>query len=161
MCSIPVEVKTHNLMSNSWRNVDNRCPPSVLFYNVWGKFVNGKLHWASTTAAFEYTTINVGNWNIVSIDLAYEKWGKVEKPIYGKGDIVSRLEVLGRNLFVFYNNKGMHVSIWVMMKYIVKNLGQGCLPSIMLIIHLCIMNYLISCQIKVNFGWICTKITKG
>ncbi|KAG5588570.1 hypothetical protein H5410_049004 [Solanum commersonii] len=117
--SIRLEVKIYCLMSNSWRRVDNSCPPTGLYFNVSGKFVNGKLYWATNPVGHEYKTMNDG-WNIISFDLTDEKWGKAEKPTFGEGDIDSQLEVLGSNLSVFCYNKRRYVSVWVMNEFGVK-----------------------------------------
>ncbi|XP_049387370.1 F-box/kelch-repeat protein At3g23880-like [Solanum stenotomum] len=106
-------------MSNSWTSVDNSCPPSGLSSNICGKFVNGKFHWATTPFGFEYNPMNCDQ-NIISFDLADEKWGKVENPSYGEGDMVPRLQMLGSNLSIFCYNKEKYVSIWVMKEYGVK-----------------------------------------
>ncbi|KAH0651759.1 hypothetical protein KY284_031671 [Solanum tuberosum] len=81
--SIRLEVKIYSLMSNSWRRGYNSCPPSGLYFNVSGKFVNRKLHWSTNPVGHEYNTMN-DDWNIVSFDLTDEKWGKAESPPSGK-----------------------------------------------------------------------------
>ncbi|XP_049358504.1 F-box/kelch-repeat protein At3g23880-like [Solanum verrucosum] len=73
-----VEVKIYCLHSDSWKCVDE-CPIKKLL-NISGKFVNGKLYWI-THGPDLFNMYKDGN--IISIDLADEKWGKVEQPSYG------------------------------------------------------------------------------
>lgn len=75
-----VEVKIYSLNSDSWKCVDE-CPNKKLL-NISGKFVNGKLFWI-THGPDLFNMHKDGN--IISIDLADEKWGKVEQPSYGIG----------------------------------------------------------------------------
>lgn len=64
-----VEVKIYSLKDDSWRSIDYP-RDSVRFFD-WGKFVNGKIHWANSTrpkGPFLYE-----GWNIIYFDLADEK----------------------------------------------------------------------------------------
>ncbi|XP_075086063.1 F-box protein CPR1-like [Nicotiana tabacum] len=98
--SSDVEVKIYSLKSDSWRSIHS-LPQRVRLSGLsW--FVNGKLHWDNNTDRF------FGNGcNIIYIDLADEKWGKMEQPSYGKGN----------DLSVNRNDKRKHVSVWVMREY--------------------------------------------
>ncbi|XP_060180929.1 F-box/kelch-repeat protein At3g23880-like isoform X1 [Lycium barbarum] len=118
------ELRIYSLKSDSWRRVDD-CQIGLRI-NVSGKFVNGKLHWPSSAfdgVCFLYTDGNFlyEGWNIISFDLANEKWGKVEQPFYGKGEDISvLLGVLGSDLSIFCDCGGTHVDVWVMKEYGVK-----------------------------------------
>lgn len=72
-------VNIYSLKIDSWRTINElkRGFPIVFF----GKFVNGKLYWASSADAANYDVCN-----IISLDLTYETWGKLELPNYGEGD---------------------------------------------------------------------------
>ncbi|KAM3356395.1 F-box/kelch-repeat protein like [Capsicum galapagoense] len=78
-----VVVKIYSLKSNSWSSMDDI--PDVVRLIKPCKFVNGKLHW---TGVLSWANNIYGgfhkDWNIVSIDLADEKWGEVEQPRYGE-----------------------------------------------------------------------------
>lgn len=54
------------------------------------KFVNGKLHWLDK------------QWNIISVDLADEKWAELERPSCFKKYGFLKLGVLGGDLFCLY-----------------------------------------------------------
>ncbi|XP_059309997.1 F-box/kelch-repeat protein At3g23880-like [Lycium ferocissimum] len=105
-----VEVKIYSLKSDSWTRVDD-CQDGLQFYGL-GKFVTGKLHWP-TDRMYE-------DWNIISFDLANQKWGNVEQPCYGQGDIALWLGVLGNDLSVFSDYYRIRVDVWVMKEYGVK-----------------------------------------
>ncbi|PHT57807.1 hypothetical protein CQW23_00170 [Capsicum baccatum] len=114
-----VEIKVYSLKSDSWSSVDY-CGETNIIKNNDGSYVdslsfsaefaNGKLHW------------NIGREkkNIVSFDLANEKWDKVEKPSYGVGETESCVWTVGSDLCVFTDYKQTHFCIWVMKEYGVK-----------------------------------------
>ncbi|WMV47470.1 hypothetical protein MTR67_040855, partial [Solanum verrucosum] len=101
-------VKIYSLKDDSWRSI-NFPRDWVKSFNC-GKFVNGKLNWAYR------------GWNIISLDLADEKWEKVETPCYSKEDGVFELGVLENNLSVIRNGnyEGTDLDVWVMKEYGVK-----------------------------------------
>ncbi|KAM3326592.1 F-box/kelch-repeat protein like [Capsicum chacoense] len=118
-----VVVKSYSLKSNSWSSMDDI--PDVVRLIKPCKFVNGKLHW---TGVLSWANSIYGgfhkDWNIVSIDLADEKWGEVEQPRYGEEDFSLNLEVLGSDLSVLSNcmkkHTESHTEVWVMREYGVK-----------------------------------------
>ncbi|XP_006360353.1 F-box/kelch-repeat protein At3g23880-like [Solanum tuberosum] len=112
--SYDVEVKIYGLKSDSWRNVDDFQGGVLL--NDSGKFVKGKLHWATTARLGEYN-----GWDIISIDLKDEKWGKIEQPCYEKGNFDFVLGVLEDNLSVLCNYNKTRADVWVMKDYGVKD----------------------------------------
>uniref|UniRef100_M1D3F7 F-Box protein n=1 Tax=Solanum tuberosum TaxID=4113 RepID=M1D3F7_SOLTU len=116
------EVKMYSLKSDSWRCVDD-CPRMAQF-NVSGKFVNGKLHWDSTSTYWksDLATFCDGyrDPNIISIDLADEKWGEMDQPCDDVGEIALRVGVLGSDLSVLCNCNMLLVDVWVMKEYGVK-----------------------------------------
>ncbi|KAF3664066.1 hypothetical protein T459_07968 [Capsicum annuum] len=102
------EVEIYSLKSDSWRSKDD-VPDGVLLSKPC-KCVNGKLHWIN----------NNKESNIISFDLADEKWGKVELPRYREGNLFLDLKVLGSDLCVFCNYMEIHADVWVMRDYGVK-----------------------------------------
>ncbi|XP_060181742.1 F-box/kelch-repeat protein At3g23880-like [Lycium barbarum] len=109
-----VEVKIYGLKSDSWRNVDDF--QGGLLLNDSGKFVNGKLHWATTARLGEYNC-----WDIISVDLTDEKWGKVEQPCYEEGNFDFVMGVLENDLSVLCNYQKTRADVWVMKEYGVKD----------------------------------------
>ncbi|WMV46688.1 hypothetical protein MTR67_040073 [Solanum verrucosum] len=109
-------LKIYSLNSDSWGSVDDRQSQDEIRRG--GKFVKGKLHWP--TATVDHLIINYKDWNIISFDLANEKWGEVEHPCYREGDIALILGVLGSDLSVFCDYSSSHVDVWVMKEYGVK-----------------------------------------
>lgn len=105
-CSSPVEVKIYSLKRDSWKRIDDFQGRELL--DDTAKFVNGKLHWADK------------QWNIISIDLADEKWAEVEQSCYFKGCRYFKLGVFESDLSVFCNYAWTHVDVWVMKEYGVK-----------------------------------------
>lgn len=109
-------LKIYSLNSDSWGSVDDRQSQDEI--DVSGKFVKGKLHWP--TATVDHLIINYKDWNIISFDLANEKWGEVEHPCYREGDIALILGVLGSDHSVFCDYSSSHVDVWVMKEYGVR-----------------------------------------
>ncbi|PHT39070.1 hypothetical protein CQW23_22643 [Capsicum baccatum] len=83
-----------------------------------GILVKGKLHWPN--AKVNGLISDYKEWNIISFDLANEKWGEVEHPCYKEGYIHLYLGVLGSDLSIFCYNSASHVDFWVMKEYGVK-----------------------------------------
>ncbi|XP_060209027.1 F-box/kelch-repeat protein At3g23880-like [Lycium barbarum] len=111
-----VDVKIYSLKDDSWRSICYAPPDGVRLWGS-GKFVNGKLHWANNTGP-----VRDKGWNIISIDLADDKWEKVEQPCCGEEEGVLVLGVLGNNLSVISkdNHLRTHIDVWVMKEYGVK-----------------------------------------
>ncbi|KAF3624295.1 hypothetical protein T459_00065 [Capsicum annuum] len=106
-------------MSDCWNSVEY-CGESFVIKNNDGSYedilifsgllVDGKLHWNMVT-----------NKNILSFDIANEKWDNVEKPSsYGVGETESFVWKLGSNLCVYTDYKETQFCIWVMKEYGVK-----------------------------------------
>ncbi|KAK4341333.1 hypothetical protein RND71_039834 [Anisodus tanguticus] len=119
------------------------------------KFVNGKLHWAAINCLHENN--GRGSPSIISVDMANEKWGKVEQPACVEGDFSLRLGVLENDLSVLYNYYTTRIDVWVMKEYGLKNLGQKCVSSNVPVIlrglwfskYLCMLN---KREILLGFG---------
>ncbi|KAK4341577.1 hypothetical protein RND71_040078 [Anisodus tanguticus] len=107
-----VEVKIYSLKSDSWRIVDEDFPGGTRFTKT-RKFVNGRIHWANNDG-------HDLDKNIIFINLADEKWGKVEQPCYGEGYNILLMGVLGSDLAIFCNYLRTHTDVWVMKEYGVK-----------------------------------------
>ncbi|XP_055813627.1 F-box/kelch-repeat protein At3g23880-like [Solanum dulcamara] len=101
-----VEVQIYSLKSDSWKRIDDFKGRELLDDSA--KFVNGKFHWLDK------------QWNIISIDLADEKWEKVEQPCCFKRCGFLKLGVFESDLSVFCNYAWTHVDVWVMKEYGVK-----------------------------------------
>ncbi|KAG5586532.1 hypothetical protein H5410_046966 [Solanum commersonii] len=96
-----VEVKIYSLKSDSWKNMDDlrdRMPSKTS-----ATFLIWKLYW--TTSCGLGKLRGRGTWSIVSMDMADEKWGKIEPPCFGKEDFGFKLGVLGNNLSEEYGVK--------------------------------------------------------
>ncbi|MCD7456593.1 hypothetical protein HAX54_032312 [Datura stramonium] len=111
-----LDIKIYSL-KDSWRSVRYAPPHGVRLWGS-GKFVNGKLHWANNIGP-----VRDKGWNIISIDLADEKWEKVEQPCsLEEEEGVLVLAVLGNNLSVISKGDHLraHIDVWVMKEYRVK-----------------------------------------
>ncbi|XP_016499585.1 F-box/kelch-repeat protein At3g23880-like [Nicotiana tabacum] len=116
-----VEFKMYSLKSDSWTSVDycgeilNASGSSQkMKLDGWGLFVNGKLHWDTITSG---PVVRTGK-NIISFDLANEKWDKLEKPLVGKNELC--VGMLGSDLSVFCDYEESYLGAWVMKEYGVK-----------------------------------------
>ncbi|XP_070056522.1 F-box/kelch-repeat protein At3g23880-like [Nicotiana tomentosiformis] len=113
ICDYPQysKIRIYSLKKDCWRTVKDY---QGFLMDCSAKFVNGKLYWCSSA------TEKVGQYkdcNIISLDLTYEIWGKVEQPNYGQQCKLFSLKlgVLRSNLFVLCTyNKGAHFDVWVM-----------------------------------------------
>ncbi|WMV47801.1 hypothetical protein MTR67_041186, partial [Solanum verrucosum] len=108
------DVKIYSLKSDSWRNKDD-VPDGVELMEPC-EFLDGKLHW-------------VGGFNggvhhkertIISMDLADEKWGTLEQPLYTGGNFFAWLQVVGSDLSMSYYYMRSQTDVWVMREYGVK-----------------------------------------
>ncbi|PHT43874.1 hypothetical protein CQW23_17899 [Capsicum baccatum] len=71
------DINIYSLKDNSWRTI--HCSRRVTRLIGSGKFVNGKLYWA--------TSIDIkSGWSITSFHLRNEKWKKVEQHYFGEED---------------------------------------------------------------------------
>ncbi|KAK4348639.1 hypothetical protein RND71_031394 [Anisodus tanguticus] len=117
----------YSFNSDSCRGIDD-FQGEVLMDSDSGKLVSGKLHWVPAGGPF-----SCNDKDIVYIDLADEKWGKLEQPYYGEGKFRLNLGVLGSHLSMFcsYRLKGDDpgifcsyqrtcTDVWVMKEYGVK-----------------------------------------
>ncbi|KAH0646248.1 hypothetical protein KY284_034132 [Solanum tuberosum] len=85
------DVKIYSLKSDSWRNKDD-VPDEVELMEPC-EFLDGKLHWVGG--------LNGGvhkERTIISMDLADEKWGTLEQPLYTGGNFFVWLQVVGSDL---------------------------------------------------------------
>ncbi|OIT20018.1 hypothetical protein A4A49_55354 [Nicotiana attenuata] len=78
-------------------------------------FVNGKLHWDTSDDYYS----NYNSKDIMSFDLADEKWETVEQPYNGEGTQFLKVGVLKSDLSVT-EYKRSHIDVWVMKEYGVK-----------------------------------------
>ncbi|XP_049410343.1 F-box/kelch-repeat protein At3g23880-like [Solanum stenotomum] len=106
------EFEVYSLKTDSWRSI--HCLKNELLFTEVGKFVNGKLHWATCDGHLHE------GWIISSIDLSCEEWGVVELPCYGEGNGVFSLGVYGSNLSMVCTDPRTHVDVWVMKEYGIK-----------------------------------------
>ncbi|PHU21779.1 hypothetical protein BC332_06886 [Capsicum chinense] len=94
-----VEVKIYSLKSDSWRCIDD-CQGRLL--------------------ANDFATWLDDQLNIISIDLANEKWAEVEQSCYFKRCGCLKLGVFEGDRSVFCNYEWTHVDIWAMKEYGVR-----------------------------------------
>ncbi|MCD7449472.1 hypothetical protein HAX54_052434 [Datura stramonium] len=104
------EVNAYNLKNNSWRIID--CPRDGAQLISLGKFVNGKLHWATIVGLAMKRC-----WSITSFNWTDEKWRKVMRPYYGEEDGVLVLGALESHLSMICNNPTTHIDVWAMKEY--------------------------------------------
>ncbi|XP_060170455.1 uncharacterized protein LOC132601376 [Lycium barbarum] len=115
-CSKPL---SSSINFNERLNWQADCPSGELVI-VSGKFVEGKLRWATKTPGFDMCK----GGSIISFDLAGQKWEKVEHPVYREGYIKLWSGVLGNHLSLFCEYKGMQIDIWAMNEYGVKEFWE-------------------------------------
>ncbi|XP_055804041.1 F-box protein CPR1-like [Solanum dulcamara] len=122
-----IEVKVYSLKSDSWTSVDY-CDEGIFFIKkspgycgeilIDNGFLGGKLYWGTSISD---PNPNVHNSrNIMAFDLANEKWEKVEEPSYGERETELLVGKLGSDLCVFIDYKTIHIGVWVMKEYEVK-----------------------------------------
>ncbi|XP_059300099.1 F-box/kelch-repeat protein At3g23880-like [Lycium ferocissimum] len=112
-------VKIYSLNSHCWRSTDDF--HGELPVGKSGMVVNGKLHWFTFIAGLSaIDRVGLNGRDIVSVNLADGKYGKVEHPCYGEGKFDLTLGVLGSDLSVVCNNGKTYTDVWVMKEYGVK-----------------------------------------
>ncbi|XP_059284690.1 F-box/kelch-repeat protein At3g23880-like [Lycium ferocissimum] len=99
-----VEVGIYSLSSDSWRSKD--AFPGKMRFVYPSKLLYGKVHWATTAG-------------IISIDMADEKWGKIEQPSCVERGFTFKIGVLGNDLSVLCYDHTC-ANVWVMEEYGVK-----------------------------------------
>ncbi|KAI5654282.1 hypothetical protein M9H77_31469 [Catharanthus roseus] len=106
------EVKIYSLKTNSWRRTQDFKGGIPLDDS--GKYANGKLHW---TASRSFSSGNGYEWKIISLDLADETYGEVNRPDYGDGTNDWLFGVLDGCLSVLCNYQRTRGDLWVMKEY--------------------------------------------
>ncbi|XP_019260087.1 PREDICTED: F-box/kelch-repeat protein At3g23880-like [Nicotiana attenuata] len=86
-------VNIYSLKDDTWRTVDKF--QGNFLVNSSGKFANGKLYWALSANVDTFDMCN-----IISLDLAYETWRRLELPSYGDSNYPLTLGVVGSDLSV-------------------------------------------------------------
>ncbi|KAL3506372.1 hypothetical protein ACH5RR_031754 [Cinchona calisaya] len=107
-------VEVYSLKTDSWKRIEDF---KGGFPFDFGKYVNGKLHWA-TRNDFKSRK---HSWKIVSLDLGNETYGEVERLDYGEGVDHWSFDVLGGCLSVLCNYKRIRADVWVMKEYGVRD----------------------------------------
>ncbi|XP_016453562.1 F-box/kelch-repeat protein At3g23880-like [Nicotiana tabacum] len=101
-------VNIYSLRTDSWRRVNNF--PGYFPRDYLGKYVNGKIYWASTADVDE---LNVCN--LITLDLTDETWGKLELPNYGEANSRLMLGGMGSDLALLcICREGTTSDVWMM-----------------------------------------------
>ncbi|OIT40350.1 f-boxkelch-repeat protein, partial [Nicotiana attenuata] len=104
-------VNIYSLRTDSWTRVYNF--PGYYMRDYLGKCVNGKIYWASTA---DVDALNVCN--LITLDLTYETWGKLELPNYGEANSRLMLGGVGSDLaLVCICPEGTTSDVWMMKDY--------------------------------------------
>uniref|UniRef100_M1DZF8 F-box protein n=1 Tax=Solanum tuberosum TaxID=4113 RepID=M1DZF8_SOLTU len=103
-------VKIYSLRINSWTTLHDQLQ-GIFLLNHYGRFVNGKLYWTSSTGNDNYKVCN-----ITSFDLADGTWGSLELPSCGKDNSDINVGVVGSDLSMVYTcHRGAATSdVWIM-----------------------------------------------
>ncbi|XP_027773177.1 F-box/kelch-repeat protein At3g23880-like [Solanum pennellii] len=99
-----------SLRTNSWTTLHDQLQ-GIFLLSQYGRFVNGKLYWTSSTRNNHYKVCN-----ITSFDLADGTWGSLELPSCGKDNFDINLGVVGSDLSLLYTcRRGAATSdVWIM-----------------------------------------------
>ncbi|XP_049386768.1 F-box/kelch-repeat protein At3g23880-like, partial [Solanum stenotomum] len=103
-------VNIYTLRTNSWTTRHDQLQ-GVFLVSHYGRFVNGKLYWTSSTCINKYKVCN-----ITSFDLANGTWGSLELPSCGKDKSDINVGVVGSDLSLLYTSqRGAATSdVWIM-----------------------------------------------
>ncbi|XP_031113999.1 F-box/kelch-repeat protein At3g23880-like [Ipomoea triloba] len=107
--SCETEVMVYSMKGDFWRKIEDLKGGFLL--NEAGKYANGKIHWAVSPFGAS------SGWEIVSLDLAKETYGKVGRPDFGEGNPDLTLGVLCGSLCVLCQYEKAHMDLWVMREY--------------------------------------------
>ncbi|PHT33879.1 hypothetical protein CQW23_25679 [Capsicum baccatum] len=104
-------VNIYSLRTDSWTTVHEQFQ-GIFLINRSGKFVNGKLYWASSSTGISNYVMR----KIISFDLANETWGSLVIPIDGEVNSHFRLGIIGSDLsFLYTCHLGATTSdIWIL-----------------------------------------------
>ncbi|KAG9141419.1 hypothetical protein Leryth_001866 [Lithospermum erythrorhizon] len=107
-------VMVYSAKSDRWKKIDGfkDCVP----LNDSGKFVNGKVHWATNTG-LKLDSGRRCNWSIVFVDVGDESSGELDQPDYGEGKYNLVLGVMGEWICVLCDDGENHLDFWVMKEY--------------------------------------------
>ncbi|WMV51149.1 hypothetical protein MTR67_044534 [Solanum verrucosum] len=89
-------VNIYSLRTNSWTTLHNQLK-GIFLVNHYGRFVNGKLYWTSSTCINKFKVCNN-----TSFDLADGTWESLELPSCGKDNSDINLGVVGSDLSLLY-----------------------------------------------------------
>ncbi|KAJ4980632.1 hypothetical protein NE237_031469 [Protea cynaroides] len=110
------KVKVYSLNTNSWRRIENM--PFFLSYpNSPMLLANSALHWFANREMRRNTTSRF----IVSFNLQYEEYREVPLPDFVENNVHMKLGVLGGQLCLLCAFIGVHVEVWLMKDYGVRD----------------------------------------
>ncbi|XP_055817576.1 F-box protein CPR1-like [Solanum dulcamara] len=96
MSNMRTLVNVYSLRTDSWTTLHDQLQ-GIYLVNLYAKFVHGKLYWVASSGIRDH---NVRN--IISYDVADEKWGSLELPICGEVNSNFKLGVVGSDLSLLY-----------------------------------------------------------
>lgn len=102
-------VKIYSLKAKSWSTIEGF--NSGYINGKLGVFVNGALHWDTCYSKINYS------WEIVTLDLAAGKYGKIALPSYEDEGIYWTLGVSRGYLVACCNYKPKKADMWIMKEY--------------------------------------------
>ncbi|CAN4117523.1 unnamed protein product [Withania somnifera] len=103
-------VNVYSLKAKSWKMIQGFT--SVSLKGKLGVFANGVLHWEASHSPF-----SGGSWEVVTFDLAVERYGKIALPSYEDGGVYWILGVSRGYLVACCNYELSKADVWMMKEY--------------------------------------------
>ncbi|XP_015075996.1 F-box/kelch-repeat protein At3g23880-like [Solanum pennellii] len=109
LSNLRVVVNIYSSRTDSWTTLHDQLQ-GIFVLNRLGKFINGKIYWATSTGIHDF---NVRN--IIYFDVASDTWGSLELPVCGEEVFNIKLGVVDSELSVLYTCKaGTTSDVWIL-----------------------------------------------